>query len=65
MGTWCAAARDQASLAAMKALLKAYRVACHYGDGDEEMAATLRITSGAVFNRVLLFMLKEADGIFR
>lgn len=30
-----------------------------------EMEATLRITSSAVFNRVLLFMLKEADGIFR
>jgi nucleolar complex protein 2 len=25
----------------------------------------LTISSGAVFNRVLLFMLKEADGIFR
>jgi hypothetical protein len=29
------------------------------------MSSTLAITSGAVFNKVLLFMLKEADGIFR
>lgn len=29
------------------------------------MSSTLSITSGAVFNKVLLFMLKEADGIFR
>lgn len=29
------------------------------------MSTTLSITSGAVFNKVLLFMLKEADGIFR
>lgn len=41
------------------------RVACHYGDTEQEMSSTLSITSGAVFNKVLLFMLKEADGIFR
>jgi nucleolar complex protein 2 len=29
------------------------------------LSSTLSITSGAVFNKVLLFMLKEADGIFR
>lgn len=41
------------------------RVACHYGDTEQDMSSTLSITSGAVFNKVLLFMLKEADGIFR
>jgi hypothetical protein len=41
------------------------RVACHYGDTEAELSSTLSITSGAVFNKVLLFMLKEADGIFR
>lgn len=29
------------------------------------MTSTLTISSGAVFNKVMLFMLKEADGIFR
>jgi hypothetical protein len=42
-----------------------HRVACHYGDTEQEMSSTLSITSGAVFNKVLLFMLKEADRIFR
>lgn len=41
------------------------RAACHYGDTEAELSSSLSITSGAVFNRVLLFMLKEADGIFR
>lgn len=41
------------------------RVACHYGDTEQQMSNTLTISSGAVFNKVMLFMLKEADGIFR
>jgi nucleolar complex protein 2 len=41
------------------------RVACHYGDTEQQLSSTLTISSGAVFNRVMLFMLKEADGIFR
>jgi hypothetical protein len=43
----------------------ACRVACHYGDTEQQLTSTLTISSGAVFNRVMLFMLKEADGIFR
>lgn len=41
------------------------RVACHYGDSEAELDAGLRLSSGAAFNRLLLFVLKEADGIFR
>jgi hypothetical protein len=40
-------------------------VACHYGDSEAELDAGLRLSSGAAFNRVLLFVLREADGILR
>lgn len=42
-----------------------YRVACHYGDTEAEVDATMRISSAAVYNKVMLFMLKEADGSFK
>lgn len=62
---WCKAALEKASMGAMMQLIKAYRVACHYGDTEQQLSSSLTISSGAVFNRVMLFMLKEADGIFR
>lgn len=62
---WCAAARANASLYAMQQLCKAYRLACHYGDGEEGQEAGMRMASGAVYNAVMMFMLREADGIFR
>ncbi len=45
--------------------LQAFRVACHYGDTETEMDSTLRSTSTVVFNRLVIFVLKEADQIFR
>ena len=56
---WCAAAKGSASMASMRQLLKAYRVACHYSDSEEETEASLSITSSHVFNRLMLFVLKE------
>mgnify|MGYP000733494094 FL=1 len=47
-------------------LLKAYRTACHYGDGEEdEFANKYNISSSHVFNKVMFFTLSEVDGIFR
>ena len=45
--------------------LQAFRVACHYGDTETEMDSSLRSTSTVVFNRLVIFVLKEADEIFR
>ena len=45
-------------------LLQAYRLACHYGDTEEEVHETMKISSSAVFNKLMLFVLKEADRIF-
>ena len=44
--------------------LQAYRLACHYGDTEEEVHETMKISSSAVFNKLMLFVLKEADHIF-
>ncbi|KAL4519392.1 hypothetical protein Ndes2437A_g07590 [Nannochloris sp. 'desiccata'] len=63
--TWCAAAKQHAALGAMRNILRAYRSACHYGDSEEEVEATLRLGSSAVYNKLMLFVLREADGIFK
>ena len=55
---WCAGARE-GSLGAMRSLVKAFRVACHYGDSEESFEGTMRITSSATYNTVMMFMLKE------
>lgn len=58
---WCAAAKERASQATTAVLLKAYRAACHYGaedDGDGAVSQEMLITSPAVFNRLMLFVLK-------
>ena len=48
----------------MSGRLQAYRLACHYGDTEEEVHETMKISSSAVFNKLMLFVLKEADSIF-
>ncbi|CAL5219709.1 g1599 [Coccomyxa viridis] len=65
LSQWCLEAKQHASLRAMRKLMKAFRVACHYGDTETEMDSTLRSTSTVVFNRLVIFVLKEADQIFR
>ena len=39
--------------------MQAFRLACHYGDSEVEVHETLTATSSSVFNRLLIFMLKE------
>lgn len=60
--SWCAAAEKNASLGAVRQMTRLYRIACHYGDDEDE---SLRLASSAVYNKILLFMLGKADGIFR
>ncbi|GFR47619.1 hypothetical protein Agub_g9358, partial [Astrephomene gubernaculifera] len=73
LARWCAAARGQPgpggkppALGSFGFLVRAYRLACHYGDAQEDDdAGRLRITSSSVYNATMLFMLREADGILR
>ncbi|KAG2453202.1 hypothetical protein HYH02_002526 [Chlamydomonas schloesseri] len=61
-----AAAPGAPALGSFSYLVKAYRLACHYGDPSEDAEeGRLRITSSTVYNTIMLFMLREADGIFR
>jgi len=62
---WCRAAKEDGSLGAIRSLLRAYRVACHYGDSEESVDEGMRIGSSAVYNTLMLFVLKEVDGILR
>jgi hypothetical protein len=62
---WGAAALERGSLGAARALFRAYRAACHYGDSEESVDAGLRIGSSAAYNRLMLFALRHGDGILR
>ncbi|KAK9835130.1 hypothetical protein WJX81_000218 [Elliptochloris bilobata] len=62
---WCRDARATCSYRAMRSLLRAYRFACHYGEREEDLDSALRITSVATMDRLVTFMLDEADAIFR
>ena len=41
--------------------LQAYRLACHYGDSEEQVHETMKISSSAVFSKLMLFVLKEVS----
>ncbi|PSR90231.1 Nucleolar complex protein [Actinidia chinensis var. chinensis] len=61
--SWCNAIQEGAKLGAVRSLMKAFRAACHYG--DDESSTKLNIMSSSVFNKIMLFVLSEMDGILR
>ncbi|RWR92651.1 nucleolar complex protein 2 [Cinnamomum micranthum f. kanehirae] len=64
--SWCNSIHEKVSLGAVRSLLRAYRTACHYGDdGEGEPSEKFRIMSNSVFNKIMLFVLSEMDGILR
>ena len=62
---WCTSAKAKASLGALRHLLRAYRVACHYGDSEESIDESLRLGSSAVYSRLMSFVLQEFDSLLR
>ncbi|CAA2992268.1 nucleolar complex 2 homolog [Olea europaea subsp. europaea] len=64
--TWCNAIQDSANLGAVRSLMRAFRTACHYGDdsGDDN-STKFSVMSSSVFNKIMLFVLTEMDGILR
>eukprot|EP00850_Spirogloea_muscicola_P001213 SM000004S15083 [mRNA] locus=s4:1147792:1153464:- [translate_table: standard] len=63
---WCAAVvAPQRSAGAARSLLRAFRAACHYGDSEEDAGSPFNIASSHVFNKVMLFVLREMDGILQ
>ncbi|EFJ50433.1 hypothetical protein VOLCADRAFT_88772 [Volvox carteri f. nagariensis] len=72
LARWCTAARGgpdgrgPPALGSFGFLVRAYRLACHYGDPQEDAdSGRLRITSSTVYNTIMMFMLREADAIIR
>lgn len=64
--TWCTAIRENSSLGAVRSLMKAFRTACHYGDDDgNEDVSKLSVMPSHVFNKIMLFVLNEMDGVLR
>ncbi|KAL0389394.1 UNVERIFIED_CONTAM: Nucleolar complex protein 2 [Sesamum calycinum] len=64
--SWCNEIRDGAKLGAVRSLLRAFRSACHYGDdGGDDPTAKFSTMSSSVFNKIMLFVLNEMDGILR
>ncbi len=63
--SWCRVAQNNASIGAVRQVTRLYRVACHFGDEDEDQDESMTLASSAVYNNILLFMLGKADGIFR
>ncbi|KAL6968006.1 Nucleolar Complex 2 protein [Sarracenia purpurea var. burkii] len=64
--SWCNAVQEHAKVGTVRSLMKAFRTACHYGDdGEDESSAKLSMLSSSVFNKIMLFVLSEMDGILR
>ncbi|KAG6386469.1 hypothetical protein SASPL_155372 [Salvia splendens] len=64
--SWIEAIRSKSKLAAVRSILKAFRSACHYGDDSgDDPAAKFSTMSSSVFNKIMLFVLNEMDGILR
>ncbi|KAI7735558.1 hypothetical protein M8C21_004747 [Ambrosia artemisiifolia] len=61
--SWCKAIREERRIGAIRNMMRAFRSACHCGDDDNE--SKLTSMSFPVFNKILLFVLSEMDGILR
>ncbi|CAL9171508.1 unnamed protein product [Musa hybrid cultivar] len=63
---WCIAIKENKNLGALRSLLRAFRMACHYGDDREDGSAPkFSIISSSVFNKIMVFVLNEMDAILR
>lgn len=64
--SWARAIKEDRKLGAIRSLLRAFRLACHYGDDSESgTAPKFSIISSSVFNKIMVFVLNEMDGILR
>lgn len=68
VNSWCQLVTEQQSVSALTSLLNGYRTACHYGvepSGVHSAEAYHRIQDSETFCKILIFMLNEADNLFR
>lgn len=68
VNSWCQLVMEQQSVPALTSLLNGYRTACHYGgepSGAHSAELCHRIQDSETFCKLLIFMLNEADNLFR
>ncbi|KAK6925711.1 Nucleolar complex protein 2 [Dillenia turbinata] len=64
--SWITSIHENTSLGAVRSIMRAFRTACHHGDdGEDESAVKFSIISSGVFNKIMMFVLGEMDGILR
>lgn len=62
---WVAGIHKKNTPQAWRKMLRAYRLACHFGNDEEEVATHMTISSSTVYNKIMMFVLKELDSSFR
>ncbi|KAK1304770.1 hypothetical protein QJS10_CPB11g01839 [Acorus calamus] len=64
--SWCTGIKENLGIGPIRSILQAFRTACHHGDDDKhEPSQMFSIVSSTVFNKIMLFVLNEMDGILR
>lgn len=66
--SWCKLVKEQNSVLALTCLINAYRAACHCDSKDSSISGSVLshgIQKSEIFCKILMFMLHEADNIFR
>ncbi|KAL5977042.1 hypothetical protein ACLOJK_021380 [Asimina triloba] len=61
----CHSVINQPSASVLPSLLNGFRAACYYGTSDSDAVSSWKIEKQEVFCRLMIFVLREADGIFR
>ncbi|XWS58835.1 hypothetical protein CRYUN_Cryun08bG0068000 [Craigia yunnanensis] len=68
LNSLCQLVREQHSMSALTSLLNGYRAACHYGTKPSSLLdvdSCCGLQGSRIFSKILIFMLEEADNIFR
>lgn len=64
--SWCKSVKESGKVGAIRSLMRAFRCASHYGDDEGgDSSARLGTMSSGVFNKIMIFVLTEMDGILR
>ncbi|KAF8041037.1 hypothetical protein BT93_B3072 [Corymbia citriodora subsp. variegata] len=64
--SWCKSIKESGKVGAIRSLMRAFRWASHYGDDEgADSSAGLGTMSSNVFNKIMIFVLTEMDGILR
>lgn len=66
--SWCHQVKNKHDLSLLTSLINGYRAACHYGSqstSSVDDVSVYNIGNSEAFSKILTFMLREADNLFR